>query len=264
MLTVLRNRIGDVCLLVGIRVLFFIRSWNFLFFENKVSGLIRLVLIVAGITKRAQLPFRAWLPAAMAAPTPVSSLVHSSTLVTAGVYLMIRFFDCLDVEVLGGFLFIVAVRTMFMAGLCANFEIDMKKIIALSTLRQLGLIMIEIRLGYPVLAYCHLVTHAIFKSTIFMCAGVIIHMGKGRQDMRGLGGLRGSRPLLSIIFRVTNLALCGFPFLAGYYSKDIILERRFIRRQSGFITLIIILSTGFTISYRLRVLFMGNSSKINS
>lgn len=264
MLTVLSNRIGDVCLLIGISILFFIRSWNFLFFENKVSVRIRLILILAGITKRAQLPFSAWLPAAIAAPTPVSSLVHSSTLVTAGVYLIIRFFECLDIRVLRRFLFIVSVRTIFMAGLCANFEIDIKKIIALSTLRQLGLIMIEIRLGFPILAYCHLVTHAIFKSTIFICAGVIIHMGKGRQDIRGLGRLRRSRPLLSIIFRATNLALCGFPFLAGYYSKDIILERRFIRRQRGIISLMIILSTGFTISYSLRVLFMGNSAKINS
>ena len=257
-LTILSNRVGDVCLLLGLSLMFFLGSWNFIFLKEHLRIFIRLIFILAGITKRAQLPFRAWLPAAIAAPTPVSALVHSSTLVTAGVYLIIRFFDSLDMQARGFFLFVISVRTIFMAGLCANFEIDIKKIIALSTLSQLGLIIMELRIGYPILCYCHLVTHAIFKSTIFICAGVVIHMRKKRQDIRCLGGLRNSSPFLNVFFSVTNLALCGYPFLAGYYSKDIILERIFISRKRLFITFIIVVSTGFTISYSLRVLFIRN------
>jgi len=121
------------------------------------------------------------LPAAMAAPTPVSSLVHSSTLVTAGVYLLIRFNELLNTS---KFLMLISVLTIFISGVGANFEIDLKKIIALSTLSQLGVIMRIISLGFYELAFYHLITHAIFKSLVFLCAGVFIHSTGDIQDIR--------------------------------------------------------------------------------
>lgn len=141
------------------------------------------LLVVAAMTKSAQIPFSAWLPAAMAAPTPVSSLVHSSTLVTAGVYLLIRFHGALGPGASRG-LTLLACLTMFMAGLGANFEMDLKKVIALSTLSQLGLMMAILGMGYPQLAFFHLVTHALFKALLFLCAGALIHTLGDNQDIR--------------------------------------------------------------------------------
>lgn len=140
------------------------------------------------MTKRAQIPFSAWLPAAMAAPTPVSSLVHSSTLVTAGVYLLIRFSPSLyDFFFFSFFIFYSGVVTCGMASLAAIHERDLKKVIALSTLSQLGVIMMALGLGFPSLAFFHLVTHALFKALLFVCAGTIIHSVGDVQDVRMIG-----------------------------------------------------------------------------
>lgn len=175
---------------------------------------------MAAITKRAQVPFSAWLPAAMAAPTPVSSLVHSSTLVTAGVYIIIRFREILSMNII---LLGVGVLTLFMSGIAANFEIDLKKVIALSTLSQLGFIIMGVGIGVPELAYFHIITHALFKSLLFLCAGIYIHGNFDSQGMGFLGGLIKSSPLTSYYFIVSSLSLMGFPFLSGFYSKDILL-----------------------------------------
>lgn len=190
---------------------------------------LKVLLVLAAITKRAQIPFSAWLPAAIAAPTPVSALVHSSTLVTAGVYLIIRFRPALTNRTPQSCLLIISCLTMFIAGLGANYEYDLKKIIALSTLRQLGVILRILALGYAELAFFHLLRHAIFKALLFICAGVVIHRAMDCQDIRSIGGLINFIPLTISFIRVANLALCGFPFLAGFYSKDIILEVAFIR-----------------------------------
>ena len=133
----------------------------------------------------------------MAAPTPVSALVHSSTLVTAGVYLLIRFRELLNINI---FLFYLGAITMFMSGLGANFEIDLKKIIALSTLRQLGVIIFVLALGYKELSFFHLLTHALFKSLLFLCAGAAIHRALDCQDIRGLGGFFQDSPVSSFFF----------------------------------------------------------------
>jgi NADH-ubiquinone oxidoreductase chain 5 len=188
----------------------------------------------------------------MAAPTPVSALVHSSTLVTAGVYLLIRFNEILGVNY---FLFFVSVLTIFMSGLGANFEIDLKKIIALSTLRQLGVIIISLSLGMVELAYFHLFTHALFKSLLFLCVGVYIHGSLDVQDIRYLGGVRLRAPLSSLYFIGCSLALCGFPFISGFYSKDLILESFFGLDINIFMFLIIGLATFFTITYRIRLFY---------
>ncbi len=179
------------------------------------------------ITKRAQFPFSSWLPMAMAAPTPVSALVHSSTLVTAGIYLLIRFYRRMIEfsEVKRGLLFLRRL-TMVLAGLAAFVEMDFKKIIAYSTLRQLGVIVVALGLGRPFLAYFHLLSHAMFKALMFICAGTYIHYHKHGQDLRVIGNLREHLPVVQVGIIVSNLALCGFPFLSGFYSKDPIYEFR--------------------------------------
>ena len=253
LLTILSNRIGDIALLVRISWLFNYGSWNFLFLEYIYAeelSLILILVILASLTKRAQIPFSAWLPAAIAAPTPISALVHSSTLVTAGVYLIIRFNEMLGMRRV---LYYISVGTIFMSGLGANFETDLKKIIALSTLRQLGVIIIALSLGLVELAYFHLLMHALFKSLLFLCAGVYIHGYGDKQDIRTLGGVMESSPLTSFYFIGCSLALCGFPFISGFYSKDLILEIWIIGDLNLLILVLVLLSTAFTISYSFRL-----------
>jgi NADH-ubiquinone oxidoreductase chain 5 len=188
----------------------------------------------------------------MAAPTPVSALVHSSTLVTAGVYLLIRFNYLMGIN---KFLFFIGVLTILMSGLGANFENDLKKIIALSTLSQLGLIIIILGFGFYELSFFHLITHAIFKSLLFLCAGVFIHSMGDIQDIRGVGKLYISCPVTSFYFIAASIALCGFPFLSGFYSKDLILEIYFIGEMNVFIYLLIFFSTVFTLTYSTRLIY---------
>lgn len=252
-ITILRNRIGDVAILIRIGLISRAGRWNFMWLRTIGLGFSGLI-ILAGITKRAQIPFSAWLPAAMAAPTPVSSLVHSSTLVTAGVYLLIRFRRVVNTRGLRFFLLIISITTRIIAGVRANLEVDIKKVVALSTLSQLGLIIIRLRIGIAELAFFHLIIHAMFKSTLFISVGVIIHRIGGTQDSRKIRGLSLSSPLLSVVFGATNIALSGFPFIAGYFSKDIILEGSW-NFSNYVVLLILILSTGLTVSYRIRVVY---------
>lgn len=212
------------------------------------------LVVVAAITKRAQIPFSSWLPAAIAAPTPVSSLVHSSTLVTAGVYLLIRFNSLLSLNLIIVLLFLGSI-TIFIAGLGANFEFDLKKIIALSTLSQLGLMIRILSLGEFNLAFFHLLTHALFKATLFICAGCIIHNLNNCQDIRYIGGLIIHMPLTCCFFNISNLSLCGVPFLSGFYSKDLILEVLSIRYTNLYIYIIFFISTGLTVAYTMRLLY---------
>lgn len=210
------------------------------------------MVVLAAITKRAQIPFSAWLPAAIAAPTPVSALVHSSTLVTAGVYLLIRFREIIGVSL---FLLYVSVFTIMLSGVGANFEIDLKKIIALSTLSQLGVIIITLSLGLVELTFFHLISHALFKSLLFLCAGAYIHRYGDIQDIRFLGGVGKVFPLTSFLFVGCSLSLCGFPFLSGFYSKDIILESYFIGSINIFMLMVIFLRTIATITYSIRLIY---------
>ena len=224
MITVLTNRIGDVLFIIRIGLLRGTIRWIFVDFIDYVLPMVVIGFVVVGrITKRAQIPFSAWLPAAIAAPTPVSALVHSSTLVTAGVYVLIRFYPRMG-EGFGVFLSVVATLTMFMAGYTGCYQRDMKKVIAFSTLSQLGVIIIIISVGIVDLCVFHLVTHALFKALIFICAGGVIHLGGGVQDYRGFGGLWFKMPIINAWLIVACLSLAGVPFIAGFYSKDLILE----------------------------------------
>lgn len=141
-----------------------------------------------------------------------------------------------------------------MAGLRANTECDIKKIIALSTLRQLGVIIISLGLGYPLFALFHLLTHALFKALLFLCAGTIIHLHLHSQDLRFIGNLPESMPSITRALVIANLALCGTPFLAGFYSKDLILEISLFSPTSLPIILIFFFATGLTVSYTARFL----------
>nr|QVL29285.1 NADH dehydrogenase subunit 5 [Ceratitis capitata] len=268
MLTVLSNRIGDVAFLLAIAWMLNYGSWNYIFYLESMKNMIEMQIIgglimLAAMTKSAQIPFSSWLPAAMAAPTPVSALVHSSTLVTAGVYLLIRFNILLSESWMGQFLLLISGLTMFMAGLGANFEFDLKKIIALSTLSQLGLMMSILSMGFYKLAFFHLLTHALFKALLFMCAGAIIHNMNNSQDIRLMGGLGVYMPLTSGCFNVANLALCGMPFLAGFYSKDLILEVVSLSYINMFSFFLYFFSTGLTVCYSFRLIYYSMTGELN-
>nr|AWN56365.1 NADH dehydrogenase subunit 5 [Pheidole tristis] len=257
MVTVLCNRVGDVGMLMAIGLMMMGGSWNLMYtkLDGSMLVIIMFMLMIAAITKSAQIPFSSWLPMAMAAPTPVSALVHSSTLVTAGVYLMIRFNNLLVVSGMSKILFFLSVVTMFMSGLMANLETDLKKIIALSTLSQLGLMMMILGVGLEMIAFYHLLVHAIFKSMLFMCAGLILHSMMNNQDIRLFGNLKEMMPFIMMCFFIANLALCGFPFMAGFYSKDLIMEVVYSLNLNIYMLLFIMISLMFTVSYSIRLFY---------
>lgn len=267
-LTALSNRIGDVALLLAIAWILNYGSWNYIFYLDIINKSFEIIIIgslviLAAITKSAQIPFSSWLPAAIAAPTPVSALVHSSTLVTAGVYLLIRFNILLVDSFIGQFLLLISGLTIFIAGLGANFEFDLKKIIALSTLSQLGLIISILSIGFYKLAFFHLLTHALFKALLFICAGVIIHNTKNAQDIRFIGRLSIRIPLTCSCFNIANLALCGIPFLAGFYSKDLILEVVMLSYINFFSFFLFFFSTGLTVCYSFRLVYYSMTGDFN-
>lgn len=255
MLTIITNRIGDVAILISISWILNFGRWNFIFyfyfFEDFMFN-IYILIIIAAFTKRAQIPFSSWLPAAMAAPTPVSALVHSSTLVTAGVYLLIRFYPIIRLYD-RTFFVVIGIITIFISGLGANFEFDLKKIIALSTLSQLGLIIRILFIGFPGLAFFHLLSHAFFKALLFLCAGLIIHVMNNSQDIREMGFVIKILPYTSSCFIISRFSLAGIPFLSGFYSKDIILEFLFMGEYNFIYYIVFIVSVIFTIRYSFRL-----------
>nr|YP_007475023.1 NADH dehydrogenase subunit 5 [Amblyomma cajennense]AFU55272.1 NADH dehydrogenase subunit 5 [Amblyomma cajennense] len=254
MMTIISNRIGDVMIILS--MIFFVSfgSFDFLSF-NKVELICGILILVAGLTKSAQIPFSAWLPAAMAAPTPVSSLVHSSTLVTAGVYILMRFSYLFEVKIFSTILIKVSVITMLMAGLNAFFEMDFKKVIAFSTLSQLSMMMIILSLGKMELSFFHLLMHAMFKSMLFLCAGFAIHSFYGVQDIRMLGNFFKFSPVISSCMMISFLSLMGFPFIGGFYSKDLIVEFFFFKVNNILLIILFILGVMFTLLYCMRLIY---------
>nr|AHA52446.1 NADH dehydrogenase subunit 5 [Histeromerus sp. QL-2013] len=253
MITILMNRIGDIMILILISLFMMFGSWNFMFFKS-MNMIFMFFILIAAITKSAQIPFSTWLPLAMAAPTPISSLVHSSTLVTTGIYLLIRFNFLMNNNFLY-FLMMLSSLTMLLAGSSANFEFDLKKIIALSTLSQLGLMILTISINLPKLAFFHLITHAMFKSLLFLCSGIIIHNYMNNQDIRYISFMNMNMPFINLTFNIASLTLCGMPFLTGFYSKDMIIEMFLMNYNNLIIFLIMFLSMMFTIMYSFRLLF---------
>lgn len=260
-ITVISNRVGDICILLIIGWIGVIGDFSFIPITMTTRILtntdtLSILVVLAAITKRAQFPFSAWLPAAIAAPTPVSALVHSSTLVTAGVYLLIRFSECMTLTS-RTLLLLLSTVTMFLSGLVANFEYDIKKIIALSTLSQLGVMMFSISLGLYGLAFFHLVIHALFKALLFLCAGVLIHGVGGSQDIRICGGLARSFPLIGVCMNLANLSLCGLPFLSGFYSKDLIIEIAAQGAWNQFVIFTLFVAVGLTVTYSVRLVYLS-------
>jgi len=199
----------------------------------------------------------------MAAPTPVSSLVHSSTLVTAGVYILIRFYYILINLFFMKFFTFISILTSLIAGLIACVEPDLKKVVAISTLRQLGLIIFIISLGEIIFCYFHIVCHALFKALLFLSCGMIIFIRIGNQDMRMIGSFSIINPILVIIFLLRSMRLFGIPFLAGFYSKDSILEVFLISEDSIFLYILLFVCCVLTITYRFRLFLYGvRSSRV--
>nr|YP_001315150.1 NADH dehydrogenase subunit 5 [Perionyx excavatus]ABQ01587.1 NADH dehydrogenase subunit 5 [Perionyx excavatus] len=254
MITALTNRIGDVMLLLSIAWTLNQGHWSIThMWHTDLYNWQVAAITLAAMTKSAQMPFSSWLPAAMAAPTPVSALVHSSTLVTAGVFLLIRFYPFLTTTTwFNKTLLLIAVLTTTMAGLSAMTECDMKKIIALSTLSQLGMMMTAMGLGMVNLAYFHMVTHALFKALLFICAGTLINSHYHSQDLRWMGNITAQMPTTTSCFILANMALCGAPFMSGFYSKDMIIESSVFYHNNYIMLLIIMFTVSLTSFYTTR------------
>lgn len=213
-------------------------------------------VLVLAMTKRAQYPFSSWLPAAMAAPTPVRALVHSSTLVTAGVYVMLRY-NAHDFQ----WILVAGSVTMLMAGLCACAEMDLKKIVALSTLSQLGVMVVALGMGLKHFCFFHLITHALFKALLFLCVGVFIHHRFGGQELRSFTVLGSRARSASVFASLACFALLGFPFLAGFYRKDLIVEGAY-RRGLGYQALVwFLVGIGLTTAYSLKMIRLSLFSR---
>nr|AFY16800.1 NADH dehydrogenase subunit 5 [Darthula hardwickii] len=252
-ITCMTNRLGDAGILICLSWMLSYGSWDFMFYNDLYLNNIFYMLVFSSFTKSAQIPFSCWLPFAMAAPTPVSSLVHSSTLVTAGVYLLLRFFY--ELFIYSDYFLLFGLLTVMFSSLCANYEFDLKSIIALSTLSQLGLMMSSIFMNMFDYSYFHMLSHAMFKSCLFLCAGIYIYFFLDNQDIRMMGNCSIYMPLTTICFNISNLALCGFPFLSGFYSKDMILEEMVFTTLSLYIFIIFYLSLGLTCCYTCRLLY---------
>jgi NADH-ubiquinone oxidoreductase chain 5 len=279
------NRIGDFGLILAILLTFtyfkavdyatifsiipfFIdETLNLFYIEFNILSLISFFLLIGAIGKSAQIGLHTWLPDAMEGPTPVSALIHAATMVTAGIFLIVRSSFIFEYSSnISQIVTILGACTAFFAASTGLVQNDLKKVIAYSTCSQLGYMMFACGLSNYSVGIFHLVNHAFFKALLFLGAGSIIHAVIDEQDMRKMGGLKNKIPFTYSIMIVGSLALMGFPFLTGFYSKDIILETAFGKFcNSGFFSYILgIIGAFFTSFYSIRLLYITFLFKPNA
>ena len=263
----LTNRVGDCFLTLGM----FAMLWTFgnldyttifslaPFVSENVITIIGICLLIGAMAKSSQIGLHVWLPLAMEGPTPVSALIHAATMVTAGVYLLMRASPLIEYSstVLLISLWIGSITTVF-SSLIGLFQQDIKKVIAYSTMSQLGMMIIAVGLSSYNLALFHLVNHAFYKGLLFLGAGAVIHAVADNQDFRRYGGLLTFLPLTYTVMLIASLSLMAFPFMTGFYSKDFILESTFGQFEYSSIAVYFTATVGamFTALYSVKVLYL--------
>ncbi len=283
------NRVGDFGLALGVFLIFYYfgtinynevfnlipnlvsEQINFLGFDVLAVDLICILLFIGAMGKSAQIFLHTWLPDAMEGPTPVSALIHAATMVTAGVFLVVRCSPIYELSVLGlEIVTFIGMSTAFFAATVALVQNDIKKIIAYSTCSQLGYMFFAAGVGAYNVAMFHLFTHAFFKALLFLGAGSVIHSFKDEQDIKNMGGVWKKLPFTYIMMIIGTLALTGFPFLSGFYSKDAIIEFAYLEKGSlsNYAATIGIITAILTSIYSWRLIFLTfhgnfNNKKLN-
>ncbi len=279
------NRVGDFGFALGIFLIFYLfgtvnysevfqqiptvvdKDLSFLGFEVKAIDLICLLLFIGAMGKSAQILLHTWLPDAMEGPTPVSALIHAATMVTAGVFLVVRCSPIYEYSpLILNFITIVGMTTAFFAATVALVQTDIKKIIAYSTCSQLGYMFFAAGVGAYNVAMFHLFTHAFFKALLFLGSGSVIHAFKDEQDINNMGGVWKKLPYTYVLMIIGTLALTGFPFLSGFYSKDAIIEFAYLKgNTTGYYAAGIGIFTAFLTSiYSWRLIFKTFHGQYNN
>jgi NADH-ubiquinone oxidoreductase chain 5 len=263
----LTNRVGDCFLTIGM----FAILWSFgnldyatvfslaPYMNENIVTIVGICLLIGAMAKSSQVGLHVWLPMAMEGPTPVSALIHAATMVTAGVYLLMRSSPLIEYSstVLMLCLWLGAITTVF-SSLIGLFQQDIKKVIAYSTMSQLGMMVIAVGLSCYNIALFHLINHAFYKALLFLGAGAVIHAVSDNQDFRKYGGLRAFLPLTYAVMLIASLSLVAFPFMTGFYSKDLILESAYGQYHLASTTVYCIATIGamFTTLYSVKVLYL--------